>query len=459
MVRQRARLDRPHDGDLAGDHLAQAGEQLARDRAWRTSRAEARDERLELAHLLEPAPGARLHRRGAACHEALARHRDPVLAEPLRLVQRGIGRLHQRAEIGAVVGGARDAEAQGEPPAAEVERLECPLEAPADGARVRAARRRQQQRELLAAEPEHGVARTHAAAKDSGDRAQRVIARHVAAPVVQLLEVVEVGQHERELHLGRGLDQRQGRLVEAPVVPEARQAVGHRGALRTLEHAQRRERGRGVRDEQLGLLERLGLDLDAAARARDEEPEQLVPRPHGQADDLAATLERGVGRELAVPALRAQAERLSPGAGDEGVDGGVRQRVQALTPRVARRDDDELVVALGRLDTVDVEHLAHETRGELEERMAVARAREAQERAAQPARPGGPLELARRQGGERLLDDARHVVGRFTDRRVERSRVTRGRSHPGSARSRTATRRASRPRLRGAPSAGPMPHR
>ena len=67
-----------------------------------------------------------------------------------------------------------------------------------------------------------------------------------------------------------------------------------------------------MRDEQLGLLERLGLDLDEGARARDEEPEQLVPRPHGQADDLAAALERGAGRELAVPALRAQAERLSP---------------------------------------------------------------------------------------------------------------------------------------------------
>ena len=98
----------------------------------------------------------------AAGREALVGHRDAVLAEPLRLVQRRVGRREQVADRLAVLGERRDADGQGEPPAVQVDGGQRPLQAAADRARVRLRRRRQEQRELLAAEPEGAVVRPHA---------------------------------------------------------------------------------------------------------------------------------------------------------------------------------------------------------------------------------------------------------------------------------------------------------
>ncbi len=134
----------------------------------------------------------------AAGDQALVRERDAVLAEALGLVERGIGSLQQVAQIAAVAGPARDAERERQPPAAEVDAREAALQAPADGARVRLRRLGQQQRELLAADAEDAVGRAHAAQQQRADLAQRVVARDVPARVVELLEVVDVGQHERE---------------------------------------------------------------------------------------------------------------------------------------------------------------------------------------------------------------------------------------------------------------------
>ena len=399
--REAAPLEAPDHRVRARHDLAEAVEQLARDDVRRARAAEADDQSLELAHLLEPATGACLHRRRAPRDEPLARHGDAILAEPLRLVERCVGRLHQRAQVAAVVRAARDAEAQRQAPVAEVERLERALQAAAHGARVRAARRGQEQRELLPADAEDGVARAHAAPEHARDRAQRIVTGDVAATVVQLLEVVDVGQHERELDLGRGLDQGQRGLVEAPVVPEAGEPVGDRGALRALEHAQRDQRRRGVRDEQLGLLERLVGYLERTIGARDQEAEQLAARAERQADDVG---------------VAAQPELLARRLHDRGVDVGLRERRAASLSGMPRRDHVELVHPLGHLHAVELEQLADEPCGQLAERLAVARVREPQERAVEPARPRDPAELVRRQRLEHELDDAHGVDRGASDR-------------------------------------------
>ena len=232
-ARRAAPGERPDHPHVSRHHLAQSPEQLAGNGTCRPRRAEPRHQRLEQAHLLEAAARSSLHRRRAPRHEPLARHRDPVLAEPLRLVQRRVGRLHQGAQIGAVLGRACNTEAQRQPPATEIERLQRALQAPADGAGVRPAGGRQEQRELLAADAEDGVAGAHATAQHVRNRTQRVIACDVAVPVVELLEVVEIGEDEGELDLGSRLDQRERRLVEAAMVPEPGQGVRHCGALRS----------------------------------------------------------------------------------------------------------------------------------------------------------------------------------------------------------------------------------
>ena len=196
------------------------------------------------------------HRRRAACDETLVGERDAVLAEPLGLVQRGVGGLQEVAQIAAVVGPAGDAERQRQPPAAQIDARQAPLQAAADRAGVGLRRLRQQQRELLAADAEDAVGRAHAPAQQRADLAQRVVSGHVPARVVELLEVVDVGQHEREARRARR-DEPAHRLVEAAVVGEAGECVRGRLRLLALERAQALERDRRVRDEQRRVVDEI----------------------------------------------------------------------------------------------------------------------------------------------------------------------------------------------------------
>ena len=258
---------RPDGRAVVRQRLAQHAQQCTGDVGGPLRRRERARERLQMAHLLERAPGARRHRRRAASDQALVGERDAVLAEPLGLVQRGVGRLQQVAQIGAVARPARDPERERQPPAAQVDGREAALEAAADGARVGLRRLGEQQRELLAADPEHAVGRAHAAAQQHAHLAQRVVARDMAARVVELLEVVDVGEHEREAGRARR-HQAAHRLVEAAVVGETRERVRGGLELLALEGAQALERHRGMRDQERGVVDHLGRQRPACRRSR-----------------------------------------------------------------------------------------------------------------------------------------------------------------------------------------------
>ena len=99
------------------------------------------------------------------------------------------------------------------------------------------------------------------------DLAQRVVSRHVPARVVDLLEVVDVGEHEREARRARR-HQPAHRLVEAAVVREAGERVRRRLGLLALERAQALECHRRVRDEQGGVVDDVGRQRRPARRSR-----------------------------------------------------------------------------------------------------------------------------------------------------------------------------------------------
>ena len=69
-----------------------------------------------------------------------------------------------------------------------------------------------------------------AALEQRRDQAQRVVAGHVPAAVVEILEVVQVGDHEREAGIGGAarVDQRGAVLVEAAAVRQPGQRVRQR---------------------------------------------------------------------------------------------------------------------------------------------------------------------------------------------------------------------------------------
>ena len=56
--------------------------------------------------------------------------------------------------------------------------------------------RTEDRRELVAADPRHDVGLAHADAQRMGELAQRLVARRVAVAVVELLEPVEVADHD-----------------------------------------------------------------------------------------------------------------------------------------------------------------------------------------------------------------------------------------------------------------------
>ena len=77
-------------------------------------------------------------------------------------------------------------------------------------------------RELVAAEPEDLLVRADRAQEDAGERREHLVARRVAEGVVDLLEVVDVEEHEGDV--GR-LDQGVEVLVEGAPVREPGQRV------------------------------------------------------------------------------------------------------------------------------------------------------------------------------------------------------------------------------------------
>ena len=311
--------ERPDRGAVVRQRLAQHAQERPGDVGGALGGRERARERLQVAHLLERAPRTCGHRGRAARDQPLVGERDAVLAEALGLVQRGIGRLQQVAQIAAVAGPARDAERERQPPAAEVDGRQAPLQAPADGARIGLGGLRQQQRELLAADPEHAVGRAHAAPQQHADLPQRVVAGDMPARVVELLEVVDVGEHEREAGRARGREPAHG-LVEAAVVREAGERVRGRLELLALERAQALERHRGVRDQQRRVVDDLRRQRRAAAVA----------------GEVAVRARRGAQRQAEAAALEIDAALVTARTGPAPRARGRRARARARARRAAR---------------------------------------------------------------------------------------------------------------------------
>ncbi len=103
------------------------------------------------------------------------------------------------------------------------------------GERERAPRAlvREQNHELVAADPVRGVGRAHRRAEAFADRADALVAGLVAERVVDLLQPVEIEHHEAEAGAGAraARDLALEILVERTVVAEAGEAVGERGLL------------------------------------------------------------------------------------------------------------------------------------------------------------------------------------------------------------------------------------
>jgi hypothetical protein len=139
----------------------------------------------------------------------------------------------------------------------------------------------QQDRELLAAVAPGEVLSPHHAAQRGADARQHLVTRRMPVLVVDLLEVVEVEQQQRERHpRHRGLSERPlERVRDRPLVGQAGQAVGRGAHLRDGQVAEVRQDGRCLTDR---LPDPLFLGLRIGGWAAEQDG----------ADHLAADYER-----------------------------------------------------------------------------------------------------------------------------------------------------------------------
>ena len=231
-------------------------------------------------------------------------------------------------------------------------------------------RLREQDRELLAAEPGSDVDVATVRAEQVGERQENLVAGVMPEPVVDQLEVVQIGEHDRELPaepLPPG-DLRVERIEKAPTVDEARQLVGDRLPLDDVVEPRVLERDRSLGGEPLGefrrllaeaalgrmehelhrrrLVSRRQVELDARRPVEVADPADLLPvlqqpaaagprrfRDHVQ--DHGHQRARVVGRRERVADERERLARLPP-AGDRGT-----------SPLAVRRPEPELVSRAG----------------------------------------------------------------------------------------------------------------
>jgi hypothetical protein len=169
----------------------------------------------------------------------VARGAVDLVADAARLgrVHGDVGALHQRLDVAAVLGEHRDPDAGADEQrqALEAERLldrAGQLDGDLLGLLDRRAGR-QQDRELVAADAGDQLGAGDSGLQAGADLAQQPVTGLVAERVVELLEVVEVDQQQRELGLalaGRGRGLLEAREEAAPV-RQARQRIVHRVVL------------------------------------------------------------------------------------------------------------------------------------------------------------------------------------------------------------------------------------
>ena len=231
--------DRPQVVALADEHAAvvvvdQEAQLVGDRRADRGHVVEPAELRRDAVEHLQVRDRAEL---GAAVGRPFARALRTVLLEDddhslpagLRGHHRHLGARDQLPRVG----GVRRARGDPDREADRADRAErrdgdLLLDPLGEPERVGEAACRHDDRELLAADPAHRVARAHGREEDRRDLGEDVIAGRVAVHVVDALEVVEIEHHERHGRLvGRGDEELLPEpLVERAVVPEARQRVG-----------------------------------------------------------------------------------------------------------------------------------------------------------------------------------------------------------------------------------------
>ena len=101
----------------------------------------------------------------------------------------------------------------------------------------------QQHRELVAAQARHAVAVADRGAQDAGDLAQQLIARRMAAGVVDDLEVIQIQIQQRVRHRLSARPHQSG--VEPPLELAARDEAGERIVARLTQLLARLVEARG----------------------------------------------------------------------------------------------------------------------------------------------------------------------------------------------------------------------
>ena len=237
-------------------------------------------------------------------------------------VHRDVGVLQELASGLAVVRVERDADADAdlEDQAVDAERLgqriDQALGHPARGREI--GRARQQHRELVAAQPRHGVDPAQRPLQPRTDLGQQQVAEVMPESVVDVLEAVEVEQQHRHRHPGAlgGVDRHVDPVVEQGAVGQGGERVVQREAL------------------ELGLLR---LAFGDVAQDRDAEPFLVDPDP----------AERGLDREVApvwcaprsswlLLGLRQSLEREAVVVGQQGRDRAADDRARPARRRSAR---------------------------------------------------------------------------------------------------------------------------
>ncbi len=302
------------------------------------------------------------------------------------------------------------------------------VEALHDRGGLLARRLRQQQRELVAAEPEGGVRRAQAGAQRLGDLAQGLVAGRVAEGVVDELEVVDVADDERELVAvaDGALDLGVELAHERAPVREARQRILVGQDAKLLELAGRHHRHRRLPGEERERLE---------PGARGQEQVLGLVGPDAPDDRAAGVAQRDV-QAVAVPGPRAAAAAVDAelgvrlGAARDGLlvgqqvaaaelEGGVEQeqdllgrhlpaRLRAARPadRRARREQPARGVDELDDDLLEAERLAdaaaHGLHDGFDGRLLGELRRDGEqllERGAMAARLGGAVGLLEGEGG------------------------------------------------------------
>ena len=158
---------------------------------------------------------------------------------------------------------------------------------PADDLGVGRGAARQQERELVAADPIAAVSAPQVRPDDLADRAEHLVACSVAAPIVRLLEIVDVDHEQRQRRvLLLGLEDLVVELLlERPVVAQAGQPVAERIEASPVE----------------GLLEAHALPLEDADVAADDPVDEHqadaddCPQPGDRRHDARAVTDQDLG--------------------------------------------------------------------------------------------------------------------------------------------------------------------